>query len=203
MQPMNNRNDQFILYETEVRGAVACAIKSVLNRLPSTSLDAEELFSEGLVFAYGRMGHYDPTRSQVITYLYRAIRKKVHRFAMKEIRSSGVVTMPTDLNSERPGYLLEDMTVAPNHYNVFTDAENSIENSYKPDYDLSFDVREALKAFGDKDRQIIIDKFIHNSSIDDIADKYGMTRCSADRYVKELRMTMKRRLKKYDHTQIY
>ena len=190
---MNNpRNDNFNQYESEIRGTVACATKSVLNGLANATLEAEELFAEGISCAFEKMDKYDPTLGSVMSFLFKTVRSKVHRHAIKEIRGSGMMVAPCSFGDRASADLREELYISP-HTNTFVDTHE--DTTYR-EYDnaLTIDVKKMLALFSSTDRAIIIDRFISDISLDEIASKYGMSRSSADRYCKQLRMVMKERM---------
>lgn len=213
-------NERSYIYQQEIQRAVKSAAHNVYNRFQNPCVDSDDLVQEGLLKAYQLMDNYQPDRGSIMTYLWRRISKVLERYVIRNIRESGMFSIDA---VEVYGREVNNYYKVANHvdlYDVLYDQndqplrppkEPSIDmfhdKQYRghrdlvdnPQIDIAVDVRDILSELPPEDRELAIDRFIHDETLDTLSHRYETSKSSIRRRLLDLKERIKHR---YEHGQL-
>jgi len=153
---MNHERRKFIP-DSEIERAVQCAVASIKRRKDFGILSEEDLFQEGMIFAIERMGEYRKDFSTVMTFLFRPVKTHLDRLIHKEALSSGLLLPENEKELEEIAKILPQY---PDVIQAF---------SYESDLALKFDLQETLDKLPQKERELVIDRFMNGVKLKELA----------------------------------
>ena len=159
----------------------------------SSALSLDDLEQEGMLAACVEMKGFDEGRGvSVATYLWQRVRNKIRRYAAKQVRSSGMLSLDKVLeyedqygeNGDRADHDIErfgidrhgsqfDMSTFRGHKSLYTE-DNTADR---------IDVETIISHLDGSDQTLLVDRFLHGGTLTDLAMKYGISRATIRRRI--------------------
>jgi len=141
-----------IKFQDEINNAVIASSNKVRNKFPYANTFYDDLTQEGLVAAYEAMDNFDVDQGvSVTTYLYHRIYSHLKRYATKQMRASGTVS-------------LEDPSIVPSSL------------QYRPQNDIRMDINTMLHSLKPYNRNLLIDYYFYRHTLVEMEPLYGKSR---------------------------
>lgn len=138
-----------------------------------SSDDPNEVLHDCVLYLYDKLHKYNPDKGKVITYIYRGVRNVIKtRQCKNEIETISIDENYDDSNTTKNTPFVTDNAVSIMNDKEYAEVKRNA-------------VLDVITQLDHEYAKILIDKYIHNMKVQDIADKIGRSRRMTTIYLKE------------------